>query len=121
MFAVFCVEMLLIPILLLGFGALLRNSPPPKPDRFFGYRSKRAMQNETTWLFAQRYCGFVWMRLGVLLLIAAILFIFYCYLADIIITDAIILLPLAIQLLLLLASIAVVEYQLQRQFPDKTE
>ena len=121
MFAVFCVDLLLIPILLLGFGALLRYSPPPKPDRFFGYRSKRAMQNETTWLFAQRYCGFVWMRLGFLFLVVAILFIVYCYLTDIIITDVIILLPLAIQLLLLLTSIAVVEYQLRRQFPDQTE
>ncbi len=55
---------LLIPVLMIVFGRLLWKHPPAGINMVYGYRTKRAMQNADTWLFAQEYCGRLWWKIG---------------------------------------------------------
>ena len=55
---------LLIPLLMLGWGKRFMKKPPQKINRFFGYRTAMSMKNQDTWDFAHKYCGRVWFQLG---------------------------------------------------------
>lgn len=64
---------LLIPGAMLGFGWLFRAHPPRKINYIYGYRTKMAMKNEDTWLFAQRHFAKIWWVLGWILLVPTVL------------------------------------------------
>lgn len=55
---------LLIPLTLLGFGKYFQKGGPKEPNGLLGYRTARSMKNQTTWEFAQKYCGMLWWRGG---------------------------------------------------------
>ncbi len=55
---------LLIPILMIGFGNMMRKHCPEEININFGYRTKRSMQNIDTWKFAHSYCGKLWWKIG---------------------------------------------------------
>ena len=63
---------LLIPLILLGAGALLAKHPPKQINWAYGYRTRRSTKNKETWLFAQVYAGRLWMRLSWPMLAAAL-------------------------------------------------
>ncbi len=48
---------LLIPAVLILCGWLMRDHAPSEINRFFGYRTRRAMQNREPWHFAHQFCG----------------------------------------------------------------
>ena len=64
---------LVVPALLLGFGQLLAAHPPAKINGLYGYRTRRSMQGEAQWRFAQQYCGRLWRRIGLCLLPVSLL------------------------------------------------
>lgn len=53
-----------ISLVILYFGWRFKNNPPKKINRFFGYRTRRSMQNTDAWLYAHKCCGKIWLRLG---------------------------------------------------------
>lgn len=55
---------LLIPLILLGAGALLAKHPPKQINWAYGYRTRRSTKSKETWRFAQAYAGRLWMRLS---------------------------------------------------------
>lgn len=55
---------LLIPVLMLAFGNILMKHPPKTINAVYGYRTPMSMKNEETWIFAQKYCGSIWRKLG---------------------------------------------------------
>lgn len=59
---------LLIPALMLIFGRLMLHHPPKSINMAYGYRTKRSMQNQETWDFAQAACGRLWQRAGCIML-----------------------------------------------------
>lgn len=59
---------LIIPITMIGFGYRFLKKPPEKPNRLFGYRSRRSMRNSLTWNYAHRVFGKTWFLSGLLLL-----------------------------------------------------
>ncbi|MFR5932509.1 MAG: SdpI family protein [Oscillospiraceae bacterium] len=63
---------LLIPLIILGVGALLAKHPPKQINWAYGYRTRRSTKNKETWLFAQVYAGRLWMRLSWPMLAAAL-------------------------------------------------
>ena len=63
---------LLIPLIILGAGALLAKHPPKQINWAYGYRTRRSTKNKETWLFAQVYAGRLWMRLSWPMLAAAL-------------------------------------------------
>lgn len=53
-------------IAMVGGGLFLWKCPPKNINGLIGYRTKRSMQNQESWDFAQRYAGKVWVISGVL-------------------------------------------------------
>jgi uncharacterized membrane protein len=59
---------LLIPLLMLGFGAYSSKRAPKEINYLFGYRTEMSMKNNDTWVFAHKYCGRVWLKVGRIML-----------------------------------------------------
>ena len=59
---------LILPITMVGFGYLFLKRPPEKPNKIFGYRSRRSMRNSLTWSYAHRVFEKTWLLCGLLLL-----------------------------------------------------
>ena len=59
---------LLIPCIMIGFGKLFLNAAPQNINHVFGYRTAMSTKNQDTWQFAHKYCGKLWVRLGLILL-----------------------------------------------------
>ena len=59
---------LLIPLSMIGIGAVFRRAAPREINPVFGYRTALSMKNRETWEFAHRHCGKVWITTGWVLL-----------------------------------------------------
>ncbi|MBR1751801.1 MAG: SdpI family protein [Ruminococcus sp.] len=68
---------LIMPILLIVFGAVLSDREVPRQSAF-GYRTHMAMLNDDTWEFANKLFGKKVFRLGVIEIIICVLMILYC-------------------------------------------
>lgn len=62
-----------IPSLMILFGWIWRKYPPKKINWIYGYRTKRSMKDENSWVFAQNYLSKVWLSLGLVLFFVSIL------------------------------------------------
>lgn len=60
---------LLVPILMIIFGAYFKNKAPKKINYIFGYRTTMSMKNLDTWCFAHSLMGKIWIYVGTVLLI----------------------------------------------------
>ena len=64
---------LLIPMLLIIAGRMMWKHCPQKINRIYGYRTKRSMKSMETWKFAHDYCGRLWWKTGIVMLIVSAL------------------------------------------------
>lgn len=64
---------LVIPALLLAFGALYFFKPVKEPSRKSGYRTIFAIKDPEAWRFVQRLAGFVYLILGGVMMLAMII------------------------------------------------
>lgn len=55
---------LLIPIMMIVVGYLFKKNPPTTVNWIYGYRTKRSMASKEAWIFAQRYFGELWFKIG---------------------------------------------------------
>ncbi|WP_139904502.1 SdpI family protein [Clostridium thermarum] len=62
-----------IPVTMLVIGLVFIKFPPRKINNLYGYRTKRSMSNEGTWKLAHLKCGQIWIKVGIVLLIAVLL------------------------------------------------
>ena len=109
---------LLIPIMMIGFGLIMWKHTPKDINYIFGYRTTRSMKNEDTWRFAHEYCGRLWWRIGLIMLIStAIVHIpFYNSSKDTIGIVATIV--MTVQVVVLMLSIIPTEIALKKTFND---
>ena len=63
----------IIPILITLIGILMYKRPPKKVNWFVGYRTRKSMKNEKVWEEANRYCGKLWIIIGLAMIVVAIL------------------------------------------------
>ncbi len=73
------IMVLLLPVTMIGFGKAFLNKPPKKINALYGYRTAMSMKNDDTWIFAHKYCGKLWFKLGIGLLpisLLPLLFVF---------------------------------------------
>ena len=54
----------IVPLIMLGFGAWMFLTPPDEINDFTGYRTPMSTKNPLTWAFAHRFAGRLWMILG---------------------------------------------------------
>lgn len=109
---------LIIPFTMIGIGKLFLNNAPKEINNVFGYRTTMSMKNKDTWEFAHIFCGRLWFRCGlVLLLISTIPLIFVIGRSDNIIgiVSGFI---CVIQLVVLVGSIFPTEVALKKTFDE---
>ena len=69
---VMLVSCLMLPAVMLIAGCMMYKHTPHRGSVPFGYRSKASMRSPETGKFANEYCGKLWLRLGLALLLAVI-------------------------------------------------
>ena len=118
-FWLFCGGMnLLIPAIMLLLGTRFQRHPPEKINHVYGYRTARSMRNQETWKFAHETCGKLWVRLGKLSFLPALLaaaLTFGCGIETVSVVSVVV---VTIQTLALIGSIFPVERALKRNFDD---
>ena len=109
---------LLIPIVMLICGFFMYKYPPKKINHIIGYRTSMSRKNMDTWKFAHDYCGRLWIKLGLLLLIMTIIIqIPFAHSSEDIIGYMTVFVEVT-QLVVLLGSIVFVERALKKTFDE---
>lgn len=62
----------LIPVLMLVIGIVFQKHAPKEINGFLGYRTRRSMQSQEAWDYANKRMGEIWLALGVILLVVSI-------------------------------------------------
>ena len=62
-------SLFVIPVLLLLIGSFLYNNPPSEPNIFVGYRTKKSMRNKKTWIRANKYCGKLFLKASLFMIL----------------------------------------------------
>lgn len=109
---------LITPIILITAGRMMWKHCPRKINSIYGYRTGRSMKNMDTWKFAHDYCGRLWWKIGWIMLVPSILIqipFFHSNKEAIAISGLIL---LAMQLIVLIASIFPTEAALKKAFND---
>ena len=109
---------LLLPLMMAGFGLLLMKNPPKKINSVYGYRTRRSVRSQETWDFAHYYFGKLWLVCG--LVSIPVFLIPICLVLGkseqvISMTGLIV---LGLQTLLLLVTIILTERALKNNFDD---
>lgn len=60
---------LIIPLTMIIFGISFEKNPPKTINNYIGYRTKMSMKSKETWIFAHKYLGLIWKKVGIILLI----------------------------------------------------
>ena len=70
---------MLVPLIMIIFGARFEKKVPKEINAVFGYRTTMSMKNKETWQFAHKYIGKLWKMCGwLVLLISAVVIIVSC-------------------------------------------
>lgn len=62
-------NIMLIPVIILLCGLYLKYKTPNRINGFIGYRTKRSMESENNWLFANKECGRYYIIISIILII----------------------------------------------------
>ena len=64
---------LLVPVIMLIAGRMMWKHCPKEINGLIGYRTARSMKNMDTWRFAHEYCGKLWWKIGLIMVVPTIL------------------------------------------------
>ena len=109
---------LLIPGIMVGIGTRFLKHPPGTINAWYGYRTARSMKNQETWDFAHETCGKLWVRLGKLSFLPALLAAVLTFGRGIETVSVASIVVVTVQTLVLIGSIFPVERALKRNFDD---
>lgn len=107
---------LLIPSIMLFFGMKFEKRGPRKINGIYGYRTTMSMKNQETWEFAHKYCGMLWKKAGIVLLITSVIVSLAALKLNEFLQSISSLLLVAIQMAVLIGSIFPVEKALRENF-----
>lgn len=109
---------LIMPLMMVGFGLLLMKNPPKKINSYYGYRTRRSVRSQETWDFAHYYFGKLWLVCGLVSLpISLVPLCLVLGKSEQVISVAG-LIVLGIQTLLLLVTILLAERALMKNFDE---
>ena len=110
------VSVMLIPAVLFLFGKFFSKDVPMGINAFCGYRTKRSMKNENTWVFANKYWGKLAAKLAVLSAVITARAMALVYNGDESAVTAAASIAAAIQVVLLIISVILTEKALKSTF-----
>ena len=109
---------LIMPLMMVGFGLLLMKNPPKKINSYYGYRTRRSVRSQETWDFAHYFFGKLWLVCGLVSLpISLVPLCLVLGKSEQVISVAG-LIVLGIQTLLLLVTILLTERALKKNFDE---
>ena len=109
---------LIIPLLMVGFGLLLMKNPPKKINSVYGYRTRRSVRSQETWDFAHYYFGKLWLVCGLVSIPISLVPICLVLGKSEQVISVAGLIVLGIQTLLLLVTILLTERALKKNFDE---
>lgn len=109
---------LIIPIIMIIAGRLMWKHCPKNINYIFGYRTTRSMKNIDTWKFAHEFCGRLWWRIGLIMLVPSALLYIPFYRSDESVIGTVAVILMTIQCIVLIASIFPTESALKKTFND---
>ena len=62
-----------IPAIMWLCGWMMHGIAQGKPNRMVGYRTKRSMQSQEMWMYANQYCGALWMKWSLPVIVISLL------------------------------------------------
>ena len=107
---------LLVHIIILICGIASWKYPPKQINSLLGYRTKRSMQNQETWNFANTYCGQLFVKYGIgmsILMVIVHIPLIHCDATNL---EYFSLICMLIQVIALFIPIYLTEKELQKQF-----
>ena len=110
---------LLVPVIVIITGRMMWKHYPKNVNGLIGYRTTLSMRNIDTWKFANEYCGRLWYRIGLLMLIFSIIICLLFFKASYNTAFMASLILIAIQCIILVATIFPTENALKREFPEE--
>ena len=112
---------LLLPITLLIAGKMMWKHCPKQINGVLGYRTARSMKNMDTWRFAHEYCGRLWWKIGLFMIVPSALIHIPFYRGDKKTIGTVSLVLVTIQIVIVIASIFPTEAALKKTFhSDRT-
>jgi len=112
----FVVINLLIPIIVLGFGFLVKYRPPRTINGFMGYRTVKSMKNQDTWDFAQKQMAHLWIWMGLAETLVSAIIVFFASFQGTEFRNTIEIVMISVQTVLLIISIIPIELALGKNF-----
>jgi len=109
---------ILVPAVMILAGYMMYKYPPTSINGVIGYRTKRSKLNIDTWKFAHHYCGKLWLKIGVLVLLLTILIQIPLFKAGEDIIGKVSLIIAMVQVVIILCSIYPVEKALRKNFDE---
>ena len=103
----------ILPIIITIIGHLMNKYPPKKVNWFVGYRTRKSMKDETVWKVANEYCGKLWMRIGLIMLVVALLLRLLVYFKIIILSETFLTIIVLCEVVPLLLSGVMVENKIK--------
>ena len=107
---------LLMPLIMIVGGYMMHKHPPKDINGVIGYRTTRSSKNIDTWRFAHDYCGRLWLKEGIVLLITTIIVQIPFAKSSVKVIGVMTIVMETIQLLVLIGSIFLVEKALKATF-----
>lgn len=109
---------LIMPLMMVGFGLLLMKNPPKKINSYYGYRTRRSVRSQDTWDFAHYYFGKLWLVCGLVSIPISLVPICLVLGKSEQVISVAGLIVLGIQTLLLLVTILLTERALKKNFDE---
>ena len=103
----------IIPLLVMIAGFLMYKYPPKKVNWFIGYRTIKSMHDENVWKIANKYCGKIWIKIGLIMLVIALLLCILTCFEIVIFTETLLLVIVFSEIGTLLLSILMVENKIK--------
>lgn len=112
---IFCITVsAIIPVCVLLGGYMMYAHSPGKINGVIGYRTDRSMKNSETWNYAQKYCGKLWLKTGLVMITvsAAVLLVSKA-------SEIVMIVLVSVQTAAVVLSIFPVERELERVFDEE--
>ena len=109
---------LLMPLMMVGFGLLLMKNPPKRINSVYGYRTRRSVRSQDTWEFAHHYFGKLWLVCGLVSIPISLVPMCLVLGKSEQVISMTSLIVLGLQVILLLATIIATERALKNNFDE---
>ena len=108
----------LVPLTMIFFGWYMWKHHSKEANGIMGYRTKRSMRNNDTWKFANEYCGKLWYKMGMVMLIPSIMILVPFFRSNEDTIGYVGVAVITVQIVIMLLAIVPTERALKKKFPD---